>query len=83
LHRQVFSENYVHWSSVETGKQTKVSNVHIEYAGFYENLLLFLNQHFKAFRCTAFFLIRSTEKNKVKDKDSRKEKWTKRIEGNK
>jgi len=27
------------------------------------------------------FLIKSTEKNKVKDKDAREEKWTKRIEG--
>ena len=27
------------------------------------------------------FLIRSTEKNKVKDKEGREEKWKKRIEG--
>jgi len=41
--------SYVHWGSVETGKQTEVSNVHIEYAGFYEKLLLFSNPYLEAF----------------------------------
>jgi hypothetical protein len=38
-----FSESYVHWGSVETGKQTKASNVHTKNAGFYEKPPLFFS----------------------------------------
>jgi hypothetical protein len=48
LRRHIFSESYIHWGSVEMGKQNKVSNVHIEYAGDYEKLPLFSNPYLKA-----------------------------------